>query len=205
MDVEIYRKHTSTDTHTVFTSHLTIQQDIKWLLTDTVYTEWTHFQYKKKKLEMGTSLQITKNNGYPQHLNIKLNSDFTNKIHQILHNENPQTKQAQTCATYTYHSQLIRTITNLFRHTPIHIASKAINTLFTQLNTRTQTTDGHTNSGVYKLASYTCEISYPVKTCTSVKARFSSHNRHKRTNNPKSAYELHILKIDTNTDPFRIT
>jgi len=112
-------------------------------------------------------------------------------IHQILRNE--KTKQAQTWVAYKYHIPLIRMITNLFRYRPIHTAFKATNTLFIQLNTRTQTMDVPTNSGVCKLTSHTCEISYIVKICTSLKARFSSHNRHKRTNNPKSAYALHIL------------
>lgn len=114
-------------------------------------------------------------------------------IHQIQHNGNPKTKEAQTWITYTYHSQLIRIITNLFRHTPIHSAFKATNTLFIQSNTRTQTKDVRTNNGVYKLTSHTCKISYSVKACTSLKARFSEHNRHNRTKNPKSAYALTIL------------
>lgn len=42
------------------------------MLPDTVYVECTHFQYQEKKLEMDTSLQVATNNGYPQHLIIKL-------------------------------------------------------------------------------------------------------------------------------------
>jgi len=72
VEIEIYRKTTSTDT----TIHFTPNHPTKHKMA--AYTYCIHRMYtfpiseKQKQLEMDTSLQVAGNNGYPQHLIIRL-------------------------------------------------------------------------------------------------------------------------------------
>jgi len=70
--------------------------------------------------------------------------------------------------TFTYHSQKIRKITNLFKHPNISIAFRNATTLLqlTKPKMSNQTPD-HEKSGVYKLTCNTCHRSYIGQTSKS--------------------------------------
>jgi hypothetical protein len=67
------------------------------------------------------------------------------------------------------------------------------NTLFDKLRAWEETQDLFTNNAVSELKCQTCTRSDIGQTGISLKARLSEHNSYIRTNNPKSAYVLHIL------------
>ena len=75
----------------------------------------------KKQKEWETIQFIAKNNNFPKHLIQKLKWKIQQKTKHIQPNE----KQHKTWATFTYHSQKIKKITNLFKNTQIGIAFKA--------------------------------------------------------------------------------
>ena len=49
------------------------------------------------------------------------------------------------------------------------------------------------SSGIYKLTCNTCQSVYTDQTGRSMEARYKERIRYIRTNNPQSAYALHIL------------
>jgi hypothetical protein len=90
----------------------------------------------------------------------------------------------------TYHSPLIRKVTNLFRHSNLRIALRTTNTTFQQL---TEKPVLNNPSGIYKLRCNTCNRVYIGQSGRSIAVRHKEHLRYIRTNNPTSAYALHIL------------
>ena len=101
------------------------------------------------------------------------------------------TQQTEKLIIFTYHSPLIRKVTNLFKQTNLNIALRATNT------TRQQLTDKPINtnpSGIYKFKCNTCKNAYIEQSGKSITIRHKEHTRYIRTNNPISAYSLHILK-----------
>jgi len=79
-------------------------------------------------------------------------------------------------------------ITNLFKHTNLN-ATKTIHQQLTDKIIKTSTN----SSGIYRLKCNTCKNSYVGQSGRSVATRHKEHTRYIRTNNPISAYALHIL------------
>jgi hypothetical protein len=99
-------------------------------------------------------------------------------------------QQNKKWVTLTYHSPLIRRITNLFKQTNLNITFWATNTVHQQLTEKPT----HKNpSGIYKLKYNTCNNAYVGQSGRSITVRHKEHVRYVRTNNPTSAYALHIL------------
>jgi hypothetical protein len=123
---------------------------------------------------------------------------------QIIHNlkkklmvekQTPPTttiQQNRKWVTFLYHSPLIRKITNLFKHTNLNIALRATNTIQQQLTNKIVKTSIN-SSRIYKLKCNTCNNSYVGQSSGSIATRHKEHTRYIRTNNPISAYTLHIL------------
>jgi hypothetical protein len=103
-----------------------------------------------KQNEWESIIAIVKNNEFP----ISILTDLKTKI---IKRKKQKQKQAQTqqqqeittqrCkwVTLTYHSPLIRRITNLFKQTDVKISFRATNTIQQQLNTGTMTQAVYTN------------------------------------------------------------
>jgi len=101
-------------------------------------------------------------------------------------------EQTTKWATFTYHSPLIRKITNLFKHINLNITLLATNTKHQQLTHKLAKT-GPNSTGIDKLKYNTCKNSYVGQSDRSIPTRHKEHTQYIRTNNPISAYALHIL------------
>ena len=91
---------------------------------------------------------------------------------------------------FTYHSPLIRNMTNLFKHSNLRIAPQATNTTYQQLTEKQALCNP---SGIYKLKCNTSNRAYIGQSGRSIAIRHKEHGRYIRTNNPTSAYALNIL------------
>jgi hypothetical protein len=129
---------------------------------------------------------MAKNNGFPLHIiqRIKNNLLSPNPL-QIT--EHTPTK---TWIPFTFHSPLLY-VTNLFRRTPLHIAFRATNTIFSQLRQHHHAT--HDSSSIYDLQCATCQKIYVGQSGRSIAIRHQEHTRYICTNNPNSAYTMDIL------------
>jgi len=81
--------------------------------------------------------------------------------------------------------------TNIFRNTRIRIAYRATNTTLGMLRNTKRNRDN--DSGIYKLTCNTCQGVYIGQTGRTTDTRYKEHIRYIRSNNPQSAYALHIL------------
>ena len=61
------------------------------------------------------------------------------------------------------------------------------------------------SSSVYNLVCHTCNIAYVGQTGRCLSARFNEHIRYIKSNNPKSAYAIHILNHRHEYDPIDTT
>jgi len=86
---------------------------------------------------------------------------------------------------------MIRSITNLFKHTDLYIAFRATNTLQQQLSKKQ---NNKNPSGIYKVKCNTCNEAYVGQSGRSINIRHKEHIRYIRTNNPQSAYAMQILQ-----------
>jgi len=100
--------------------------------------------------------------------------------------QNIPTTTTKKWVTFSYHSPLIRKITNLFKHTNLNIALHATNTIHQEL------ADKINSSGIYELKCNTWSNSY-VGLSGRLATRHKEHTQYIRTSNPISAYALHIL------------
>jgi len=85
----------------------------------------------------------------------------------------------------------MRGITNMFRNSQIRIAYKTTNTTFEKLTHSKQCTT--VTSGIYKLTCNTYQGVYIGQTGRSTDTGYKEHIGHIRTNNPQSAFAMHIL------------
>ena len=92
--------------------------------------------------------------------------------------------------TFTYHSPLIRKVTNLFKQTNLNIAFKSTNTINQQLSHKLDNTKP---SGIHETKCNTCDMVYVGQSGRHITTRHRERTRYIRTNNPNSAYAMHIL------------
>ena len=81
-------------------------------------------------------------------------------------------------------------MTNLFKKTNLRTALRATNTTYLQLADKPAQNNP---SGIYKLKFNTCNEAYIGQYGRSITVRHKEHIRYVQTNNPTSAYALHIL------------
>ena len=133
---------------------------------------------KSKQNEWKTIIAIAENNDFPINILTNLKIKITNK------EKREQTQQQQEITTqknknkwvtFTYHSPLIRRITNLFKQTNIKIGFRATNTIQQQLNSKKQHNDP---SGIYKLKCNTCNNVYVGQSGRAIDTRFKEHIRY---------------------------
>jgi len=114
--------------------------------------------------------------------------------HNKAHHKANSSANKKKCVTFTYYSPQIRKITNLFKHTDLKIAFKNKNNIL-QL-TKPRNNDKIQNyklSGIYTLTCKTCKRTYVGQTSRDLKQRYQEHIRYIKSNNPQSAFALHIL------------
>jgi hypothetical protein len=77
-----------------------------------------------------------------------------------------------------------------------------INSLLREYNPKPDTYD---NSGIYSLKCNTCNLQYVGHTGRNLKARSLEHCRYIKSNDPKSAYALHVLNNKHEYGPINST
>jgi len=80
----------------------------------------------------------------------------------------------------------------MFKHSNLNIAFRATNTVQQQLSR--EQINNKNRSGIYKLKCNTCNNVYVGQSGSSINVRHKEHVRYIGTNNPQSAYALHILQ-----------
>jgi hypothetical protein len=144
------------------------------------------------KNEWETIKHIADSNNFPINILHKLKERTLQHLSQPA---TPKKKKDTKWTTFTYTTPHIRNITNLFKNTDIKIAFKTTNSLrqFTKPITHTPTPPQEC-SGIYGLTCNTCQMTYVGQTNRNLNIHYKEHIRYIRTNNPKSAYALHILQ-----------
>ena len=133
IDIDIFRKPTTTDTTIDFTSNHPTEHKmaahrylINRMLTLPLST-------KRKKIELQKILTIANNNISPPQLISELKAQMQQKTLTITTKE-----ENRKWTIFTYHSSKIRKITNLFKHTDIKIAFHSTSTVQTLAKPKTQ-------------------------------------------------------------------
>jgi ribosomal 50S subunit-recycling heat shock protein len=193
IEMAIYRKSTETGTVIHYSSNHPLEHKKAALHYD--INRMTTFPITKqsKQEEWGRIISIARNNGYPTNeiQNLKTKIEKKQEQQQQHNLQNETVKPKQRWAVFTYHSPLIRKVTNLFKQTKLKIGFRASNTIQQQL------TERHPHkgpSGIYELKCNTCSKSYVGQSGSSIKVRYKEHKRYIRTNNPTTAYATHILE-----------
>jgi hypothetical protein len=122
IETDIFRKPTTTDTTINYTSNHPTEHKMAafhYLIHRMMSLPLTT---ERKKTDWQTILPIVKNN-FPLHLLEKMEKQIQNKTPKNNADKNKK------WAIFTYHSPLVRKITNLFKHTDIKIAFKTTNTI----------------------------------------------------------------------------
>jgi len=143
-----------------------------------------------KQQEWKTILTIAHNKGFPTHIihSLKKKLKFNKQQQKPL---TLTTQQNRKWMVFTYHSPLIRKVTNLFKQSSLRIALWATNSAYQQL---TEKLAQNNPSGIYKLKYNTCNKAYIGQSGISIIVRHTEQVvQYIWTNNPTSAYALYIL------------
>lgn len=141
---------------------------------------------KKKRTAI---LHIAEANEFPLSLLTKLNTHIRHKL-SVPHTINDHTTTTSHVSLFTFHSSLIRKITNFFHNTNLGIAFQTNNTIHNILDTRTDIADTRAHSGIYQTKCHSCHIG---QTGRRLESRYKEHVRCISANNPQSLYAKHIL------------
>jgi hypothetical protein len=144
-----------------------------------------------KQSEWTTVLAIATNNGYATKTMNNVKKKLQIKQHKLLNRSHDTFITRKKRVIFTYHSPLIRRVTNLFKHTELNIAYKATNTIKQQIAGKQINNDP---SGVYKLKCNTCNKVYVGQSGRAITKRYKEHITYIKSNNPISAYATHILQ-----------
>jgi len=135
--------------------------------------------------------RMAKINGFP---NKFIHEMKDREIEKLTRQDNGKQEQhknnSRKWATFTYHSPLIRKVTNLFKNTDIRIAFRTTNTIEQQL---TQKTSDKNPSGIYEIKCDTCKKKYVGQSGRPITIRHKEHIRYIKNCNPISAYAAHVL------------
>jgi len=148
---------------------------------------------ERQQREWSTILHIARHNGFPPTIIQKLRHKIEHKTkHTTTHSNMNKNKK---CSTFTYISPQIQKITSLFRNTNVKIAFRCWNTIGNQIKPpKDNDTSAHNKCGIYQLTCNACKLAYVGQTSHSLKIQFQEHIRYIRSNNPQSAFALHILQ-----------
>ena len=119
---------------------------------------------KENQLKEWTTIpDIARSNKFPDNILIRLRQ----QIQQEINHTTPPTgfKSNTQWTTFTYVSQQIRKITNIFRHTNVKITFKCNNKISQPMKPNTDNyTPYYNRSGIYKLTCNTCKLAYVGQT-----------------------------------------
>jgi hypothetical protein len=205
LDINIYRKPTTTDTTIHYTSNHPIQHKLaayRFLLNRVHNLPMSN---KHKQQEMNTILHIAQNNGYPTKLINRLNTQIKTKTTTQKNSLTNAHNNNRKWATFEYSNPIIRKVTNIFKNTNLKISFHPCNFAQNILKTHPETTNTYNNSGIYSIQCNTCKRHYVGQTGRNLATRFTEHTRYIKNNDPKSAYALHILNNNHEYGPIHDT
>jgi hypothetical protein len=186
IELGIHRKPTSTDTTIHFTSNHPYEHKLaafNYYINRMLILPITK---QSKQQEWKTILTIARNNGFPTHTIHSLMKKLKIKKQQQQQKPlNPMAQHNRKWVVFTYHSPLVRKVTNLFKQSNLRIALRATNTTYQQL---TEKPTQNNPSGIYKLKCNNCNKAYIGQSDRSIAVRHKEHARYIRTNSPTSAY-----------------
>ena len=120
--------------------------------------------------------RMAKINGFP---NKFIHEMKDREIEKLTRQDNGKQEQhknnSRKWAIFTYHSPLIRKVTNLFKNTDIRIAFRTTNTIEQQL---TQKTSDKNPSGIYEIKCDTCKKKYVGQSGRPFTVRHKEHIRY---------------------------
>jgi len=128
-------------------------------------------------------------NGFPEKIIHNLKKKLTHKKQTL---EPIATEPNQKWVPFTFFGPAVRKITNLFKSSNIKIAFRTTNTIQKQLSRNPY--NQQNPSGIYSLKCNTCNKKYVGQTGRGIDTRYKEHIRCIKTNNPQSAYAIHILQ-----------
>jgi hypothetical protein len=206
LDINIYRKPTTTDTTIHYKSNHPIQHKLAAYRFMLNRLHNLPLSKEHEQQELNTIIQIAQQNGYPTILINRLNNQIKNKINRPKEHTSTQNKNNNKKWTiFEYRNPLIRKVTNIFKNTNLRITFRISNTTQNLLKTHTQNKDKYKNSGIYSLRCNTCNSHYVGQTGRNLMARYTAHTRYIKNNEPKSAYALHILNNQHEYGPMQDT
>jgi len=173
LEVDIYRKQTTTDTTINFLSDQPIEHKMAAFKFHISRMHSLPLDPDKKQTEWEIIQSVAKNNNFLQHLLLKLNQ-------RILRKEKKKKKKKKKkkiskndkniWTTFTFHSPKIRKITALFKNTNIGIAFKTTTTLHHLIKPIAPPwLQEHEKSGIYKITCKTCHKAYVGQTSRNLK------------------------------------
>jgi len=139
----------------------------------------------EKSKEWNNILNMAKNNGFSAEQITKIKKQISQKSKVHTH-----TNRTKTWATFTHYGGFMKGNTNIFKNSTIKTAYRTTNNIFNLL-----ASEKHTSgrlSGIYRLTCNTCNQAYIGQTGRMINIRYKEHIRYIKTNNPQSAYALHI-------------
>jgi len=111
LEVDIYRKPTTTDTTINFHSNHPTEQKTAAFRLHITRMHSLPLNPDKKQTEWEITQSVSKNNNFPQHLLLKLNRQILHKVN----NKKLARMTKKIWTTFTFHSPKIRKITNLLK------------------------------------------------------------------------------------------
>ena len=104
---------------------------------------------------------IAQNSLFPKHTihNLRKKLSANSKKKPLRDKQQITQGEDKKLMTFTYHSPLIRKVTNLFKHTNFNMAFKSTNTIYQQLSHKSDNTDP---SRIYEIKCNTCDMAYVV-------------------------------------------
>jgi hypothetical protein len=193
LELGIFRKPTSTDITIHFKSNHPLEHKLaafNYYINRMLTLPITKQQQTQ---EWNTIQTIAKKKEFPNPFIQRLKAKIENRKQKHSQTSSSTEQKEETMkkwVTFKYHSPLIRKVTNLFKQTELKIALRTTNTISQQLVKKPNLNNP---SGIYKLICRTCNKAYVGQSGCSITLRQKEHIRYIKTNNPVSAYALHIL------------
>jgi hypothetical protein len=194
LEIDIFRKPTTTNTTINFLSNHPMEHKMSAYRFHLERMYSLPLNQIQRQNEWETILQIANSNNFPTSILQRIKERILQQLSQPT-TQRKKMKKNTKWTTFTFTTPHIRKITNLFKNTDIKIAFKTNNTLrqLTKPSAHTPTPPQEC-SGIYGLTCNTCQMTYVGQTSRNLTTRYKEHIRYIRSNDPKSAYALHILQ-----------
>jgi hypothetical protein len=194
LEIDIYRKPTTTDTTIHFTSNHPNEHKLAAYRHHIERMLLLPLKTTQREREWLKILHIAPQNGFPRTITHKLGHQIE---HKLTHTTPPDNKNRKW-ATFMYISPQIQKVTNIFRNTNFRVAFKSHNTLGYLIKPpKDHHTPPHNKWGIYQLTCNTCKQLYVGQTSRSLSICFQEHTRYIRHLNPHTPYISY--RTSTNT------